>query len=215
MRKTEVLQPEIKNSLVCFERFLKTVGFKRIEGSVYGFLILTEEPVTLAEIHERLNISQGAASQAIKSLTQWGAVESKWEPEKRAQVHLASEDSLKIVTTIFKKREQMAIEEFKQNAQSAIESFVSKGEALQSPRIRRLNSIVLTCEAAEAVISFVDSLSQIGNIKKYQIIVRNLPKAFNAVIAGTEGTKIVATKIKEKIRSVKNQTLRSHEATGI
>ena len=203
MRNPKVLQPEIKNSHICFERFLQTVGFKRIEGSLYGFLILTDEPVTLAEIHERLQISQGAASQALKSLSQWGAVESEWSSEKRAQVHHAAEDSLKIVTTIFKKREQMAIQEFKANAHSTIETFAKMGEKPDSARMRRLESIILTCEAAEAVISFVDSLSQMGSMKKYQGVIRTLPKAFDAILAGTKGTQFVASKIKEKIRNAR------------
>ena len=203
MRNLEVLQPEIQNSLVCFERFLKTVGFKRIEGSVYGFLILTPEPVTLAELHEQLGISQGAASQAIKALSQWGAVDSKWQPEKRAQVHQASEDSLKIVSTIFRKREQMAIAEFKANAQSTIVKFLEKGDAPQSPRIKRLESIVITCDAAQSVISFIDSLSQMGNMKQYRTIVKGLPRAFDALIIGAKGTKAITSKIESKLRSIR------------
>ena len=146
MKDVAAPRPEIKTSLVGFERFLQTVGFKRIEGSVYGFLILCSKPVTLAEIHEQLGISQGAASQALKALSQWGAVDSQWEPEKRAQVHQASEDSLKIVTTIFKRREQVAIAEFRVIAQNAIDTFARLGDAPQDARTRRLKSILMTCD---------------------------------------------------------------------
>ena len=204
MKNGETLQPEIQKSLVCFERFLKTVGFKRIEGSIYGLLVLTSEPVTLEEIHKQLGISKGAASQGLSSLSQWGAVDSKYHPEKRAQVHQASNDSLKIAATIFKKREQMAISEFKENALTSIQTFIAMGDSPQSARIRRLRSITLTCDAADAVIRFIDSLSQIGNIKQYQSVIRTLPKALDAVVFGTKGTKFVASKIKDQIRSIRN-----------
>lgn len=201
MRTPAVLQPEIKNSLVYFERFLQTVGFKRIEGSVYGLLILTPQPVTLAEIHEQLGISQGAASQALKALSQWGAVDSQWEPEKRAQVHQASEDSLKIVTTVFKKREQMAIAEFKAKAQNALDTFARMGDSPQTARARRLKSIVVTCEVAEAVIAFVDSLSQLGSLRHYQAVVHGLPKTLEAIVLAAKSSKILASKIENRIRT--------------
>jgi len=205
MRKTPILQSEIKNSLVCFERFLQTVGFKRIEGSVYGFLILTPEPVTLAEIHEQLGISQGAASQALKALTQWGAVESQWEPLKRAQVHQASENSLKIVTTIFKRREQVAIAEFKANAENALETFAKMGDTLSSSRTKRLKSIVLTCDIAQSVISFIDSLSQLGNLKHYQSVVRRLPLTLETIVLSAKSSKIIASKIESKFRFLRKE----------
>lgn len=205
MRNAPGLQPEIKNSLVCFERFLQTVGFKRIEGSVYGFLILTPEPVTLAEIHEQLGISQGAASQALNALSQWGAIDSQWEPKKRAQVHQASEDSLKIVTTIFKKREQLAIAEFRANAQNALDTFSRMGDTPKSARTRRLKSLLVTCDVANAIIFFIDSLSQLGDMKHYQTAVRSLPRTLDAIVLGAKGSKFMVEKIESKIRSFRKK----------
>ncbi|MCB0420285.1 MAG: hypothetical protein KDD61_04780, partial [Bdellovibrionales bacterium] len=148
MKNKENLQPEIQQSLYEFEVFLKSVGFKRIEGSIYGYLVLSPEPVTLEELHKALGISVGAASQGLNSLTQWGAVDSRYHPDKRAQVHQATQDSLKIVATIFQKREIIAVKSFRENAERAIQLFLELGDAPNSLRIVRLKSIVLTCQTA-------------------------------------------------------------------
>lgn len=205
MKNKGNLQPEIQQSLYEFEVFLKSVGFKRIEGSIYGFLVLSAEPVTLEELHKALGISVGAASQGINSLTQWGAVDSRYHPEKRAQVHQATMDSLKIAATIFQKREMMAVKGFRENAERAIVIFEKMGEDPNSARILRLKSIVLTCQTAETVMDFVKNLTDTHDPERYGRVLKALPKAFQLAIAGANTTQNVAKKIKSQIRSMRTQ----------
>lgn len=203
MKNKENLQPEIQQSLYEFEVFLKSVGFKRIEGSIYGYLVLSPEPVTLEELHKALGISVGAASQGLNSLTQWGAVDSRYHPDKRAQVHQATQDSLKIVATIFQKREIIAVKSFRENAERAIQLFLELGDAPNSLRIVRLKSIVLTCQTAETVMTFVQNLTDTQDPDSYGRVLKALPKAFQLAIAGATTTQNVAKKIKEQLRSMR------------
>ena len=60
---------ELLHELKYFEDFLKKIGFKRIEGSVYGYLALSENSLSSEDIQEGLGLSQSAVSNSLKTLT--------------------------------------------------------------------------------------------------------------------------------------------------
>ena len=134
-----------------YEEFLKAVGFKRSDGSIFGLLALSAEPLSSEDIGRSLGLSQGAVSQGLKNLAHWGAIESRYSSQKRAQLHGAVNDSLTIVSTIFQKREKGAIETFRRANEAARDRFLSDGAKPESERIVRLNSYVTTCEFAQVV----------------------------------------------------------------
>ena len=49
-------------------------GFKRVHGRVWSILYLSSEPLSAAEIRDRLGVSVGATSMALAELRRWGAV---------------------------------------------------------------------------------------------------------------------------------------------
>ena len=117
MEAPDFIEPELLEEIPAFEEFLKRMGLKRIEGAVYGLLTLSNRPLSSEEIEQTLNLSQSAVSMALKTLTYYGAIESMRDTrEKKGQIHQAKTDSVSIVSTVFKKREQEAIEEFKNMA---------------------------------------------------------------------------------------------------
>ena len=181
-----------------FERFLRVVGFKRIEARIYGLLVLSPAPLTSSAICKSLDLSQGAVSQGVNQLVQWGAVESRYEKEKGAQVHQAIEDTLKTLSTVFQKREQSAIGEFKDMARRCIEQCGLAGDSSRSARIRRLESIVTTCEGAEAIIGFTNALARTGNQRSYARIFRTLPKTLNLLLTGSASTQRAAQRVKSR-----------------
>src|SRR5687768_210706 len=129
-----------------FEEFLKVIGFKRSDGAIFGLLALSDVPLTSEEIGNALGLSQGAVSQGLKNLTHWGAIESRYSSEKRKQLHSGVVDSLSIVSTVFRKREQGAIESFRHAMENARNRFLAEGDDVDSDRVRRLNSYITTCE---------------------------------------------------------------------
>lgn len=182
-----VLEDSLLREIPVFENFLHNIGFKRNEGAVYGLLVLSNKALSSEEIEQTLHLSQSAVSQALKKLTHYGAVETREgrDPigKKRVKKHSAKEDSLSIVSTVFKKREQETIEEFKRMAGRLLahEAIMNGSEAKSTPRARRLKSILATCEIAESVMKFVIGLASIGHGAIYDDVVRNLPRVLEMI----------------------------------
>ncbi len=190
-----IVEAEILKELPHFEMFFDRIGFKRIDGSVFGLLVLAQKPLTSEEIEEALNLSQSAVSLSLKTLTHFGAIETRDQRDNsKAKVHTAKEDSLNIVASVFRKREEEYIVDFKNMAQRVMEK--SSGEH-NLARKRRMQSIISTCEIAEAVMNFVITIahnkSQMRSKEAeaqyaahYDAIAKRLPKALD-LIATTAG----------------------------
>lgn len=197
-----IVEPELLRELPVFENFLNQIGFKRIEGSVYGLLVLSPRPLTSEEIEKILKLSQPAVSNALKVLTHYGAIISqelkREDKERRVKVHTVKEDSLSIVSSVFRKREQEVIFEFKQMA-LRLES-ISKLTASQSdPRTKRLKSIITTCEIAESVMSFVVELTQSKLPTEYPHILKQLPKTLQLLTSGVGPVTNITDQVKKSL----------------
>ncbi len=211
METRPIIEPELLKELHGFETFLKRVGFKRIEGAVYGLLVLSYRPLTSEEIESTLHLSQGTVSMALKKLSHFGAIETRESRERRTKLHSTKEDSLAIVATVFRKREQEAIEEFKAMAKRILR----KTEQVGGPRGKRLKSLIDTCEIAEAVMNFVINLTSKSETPGYEEIVKRLPKILETISYGTEPlsqiasglTNVFTSKLKEKLIKIAPETL--------
>lgn len=186
-----LVEPEILAELPHFENFFNRIGFKRIDGSVFGLLVLAKKPLTSEEIEEALKLSQSAVSLSLKTLTHFGAIETRdLRENSKAKVHSAKEDSLSIVASVFRKREEEYIVDFKLMAQRVLD----RSEGLENAaRKKRMQSIISTCEIAESVMNFVITITQNKSREahaqyaaQYDAIVKKLPKALD-MIASTAG----------------------------
>jgi DNA-binding transcriptional regulator GbsR (MarR family) len=142
--------------LPTFELFFRTFGFKRVHGRVWGLLVLAGQPLTMREICAALGLSQGATSETINELAEWGAIATHFDPQRRAHVHAPEGNTLSIVATVFRRREQVVLGRFKQAAQSTLE-YVQQRYGAKDPRVLTLRSIVSSCEIADAVMQLVFS----------------------------------------------------------
>ena len=142
--------------LPTFELFFKTFGFKRVHGRIWGLLVLAGQPLSAREISESLALSQGATSTALTELVEWGAVTSEFDSSRRCHLHAPVRNTLSIVATVIRRREQVVFGQFKQ-ASSKTLAYVSERYGERDPRVMTLRSIVSTCEIAEAVMNLVVS----------------------------------------------------------
>ena len=168
----KVIEDYLKEEIHTFEEFFQSIGFKRIDGSVFGLLVFSNIALTSDVIQSTLGLSQSAVSQSLKTLSHYGAIEIAYDNETRKKHYNAKEDSLAVVATVFRKREQENIERLRLMA----ERIIRKEEAADSPRFRRLKSIIITSEIAESVMNFVIGISQKQGSINYQNIVKALPK---------------------------------------
>ncbi|MEM6672569.1 MAG: hypothetical protein AAF726_06970 [Planctomycetota bacterium] len=150
------LEPELAGEIGTFESFFKTFGFKRIHGRVWGLLVLAGQPLSAKEIVHELSISQGAASTTINELVEWGAVTSTFDSSRRCNVHEAVGNTLSIVATVLRRREQVAFGHFKVGATRMLE-IIRERNGPKDPRVVTLRSIIATCDLADAVMQLVFS----------------------------------------------------------
>jgi DNA-binding transcriptional regulator GbsR (MarR family) len=187
---------EFPENLKGFEDFFYTIGFKRIDGAIYGLLILSQISLSSEDIEKALGISQSAISVSLKKLHHFGAIETRDSREKRVKLHTAKEDSLEVVATLFKKREQENIQNFKKMAEKLLYNNPDFSLSPKDPRYKKIKSIILTCELAESVIKFVVNLSNLQIPKDYPVVVQKLPLALDLISQSAQPLVSFTTQIK-------------------
>ena len=152
----EGLDAPLAEQLPTFELFFKTFGFKRVHGRIWGLLVLAGQPLSSREVSESLSLSQGSTSTAVNELLEWGAVTSEFDSSRRCHLHAPVRNTLAIVATVIRRREQVVFGQFKQASAKTL-TYVTERYGEKDPRVLSLRSIISTCEIAEAVMNLVVS----------------------------------------------------------
>lgn len=92
-------------------RLMEFWGFKRNMGRVWAVLHLSDQPLTMRDLRERLLLSSGSVSMTLSDLQRWGVVRKVWVQGSRAE-HFTAENSLwKMVSRVLRERELVEIQE--------------------------------------------------------------------------------------------------------
>ncbi|MDZ4771788.1 MAG: hypothetical protein SGI72_01500 [Planctomycetota bacterium] len=142
--------------LPTFELFFKTFGFKRVHGRVWGLLVLAGQPLSSREVSRELGLSVGATSQTLNDLLGWGAIQAAFDTHRRCHLHSPVGNTLSIVATVFRRREQVVFGKFKQGAEATLD-YIRGRYGEKDPRVYTLRSIISSCSIAEAVMHLVFS----------------------------------------------------------
>lgn len=216
VNESDFITEDLMEEIVVFENFLDRIGFKRIDGSVFGLLVLSSRPLSSEEIERTLGLSQSAVSLSLKNLAHFGAIETRDARQKRLKLHSAKENSLSIVASVFRKREQESVLEFKEMAQRSLKKMAKDPE--NSSRITRLQSILATCQLAEEVIAFVMNLAKIENQEVYRQIINRVPKTLNMMMKTAiplgNATEKVAEKLTDKFKETLFENLQRFTSDG-
>ena len=78
-------------------RLVATVGLSRVIGQLYAMLFLSNEPLCLDDMAERLKISKGNASVNIRELEKLGVVRKVWVKGSRRDFYEAELDLEKLI----------------------------------------------------------------------------------------------------------------------
>ena len=163
--------------LPTFELFFKTFGFKRVHGRVWGLLVLSSRALSSKEICAQLALSQGATSTTLNELAEWGAIQSTFDSSRRCHVHSPVGNALSIVATVFRRREQVVFQQFKQAAERA-QLFITDKHGERDPRVLTLRSIITTCDIAEALMQLVLGAVQNAMSDSESVLSRAINAAF-------------------------------------
>jgi DNA-binding transcriptional regulator GbsR (MarR family) len=79
----EPLPPDEAEVIDLCLRIAQYLGLPKSVGEIYGLLFVTPQPLNLDDLTERLNISQGSASQGLRLLRTLGAVKPHYVPGDR------------------------------------------------------------------------------------------------------------------------------------
>jgi DNA-binding transcriptional regulator GbsR (MarR family) len=110
-------------------RLIEFWGFKRNMGRVWTLLYLSDEPLTAAQLKERLQISTGAVSMTLKELAHWGVVRRVWLQGTRGQ-HFTAEGNLwKMVSRVLRERELVEVHEAIAQLEAALEELTARRTA--------------------------------------------------------------------------------------
>jgi hypothetical protein len=152
----ESLDEPLAAQLPTFELFFKTFGFKRVHGRVWGLLVLAGQPLSSREVSRELGLSVGATSQTLNDLLEWGAIQAEFDSHRRCHLHAPVGNTLSIVATVFRRREQVVVGKFRQAAESTLD-YVRGRYGEKDPRVYTLRSIISSCSIGEAVMQLVFS----------------------------------------------------------
>lgn len=150
------LDEPLAEQLPTFELFFKTFGFKRLHGRIWGLLVLAGQPLSSREISQELLLSQGATSTALNELTEWGAIRSDFDSHRRCHLHAPVGNTLSIVATVFRRREQVVFGKLRVASQTTLE-YVKGRYGEKDPRVLSLRSILTSLDIADAVMQLVFS----------------------------------------------------------
>jgi DNA-binding transcriptional regulator GbsR (MarR family) len=202
------IEEELVQKLPHFESFFNRVGFKRIDGAIFGLLCFSKGPLTSDQIENKLGLSQSAVSQSLKTLAQYSMIESRDHKElKRLKLHYAKGDALKIVSSVIRKREIEYLKEFE----------VMTGEALNivkdDERKQRLTTILATSTFARSLCEVIINVSE--EFKNPYPIIEKLPQFASFVQTSIPKVEVATTQIKSQIKNtIQNKLNGWLDATG-
>jgi DNA-binding transcriptional regulator GbsR (MarR family) len=85
-------------------------GFSEVMGRLYGFLLLSPEPLSLDDLAEGLRISKGSVSMNMRSLERWGMAKEVWVRGERKKYYMAESDMWTLIRNVLSGREMREVQ---------------------------------------------------------------------------------------------------------
>jgi DNA-binding transcriptional regulator GbsR (MarR family) len=149
-------------------------GFRRALGRIWTILYLAGEPLSAAELSERLQMSSGAMSLALTELQRWGVVHRLTRPGERREFFEAESSLWKMISRVINERERHLAHSARERLEEAARRLRA---APQSPgitgahaRVKRL--LTLTNIAETMIQNFLSSrfanFSEFGEVLDFR-----------------------------------------------
>lgn len=111
--------------------FIEYWGFRNIHGRFWAVIFLAKNPISTADIIEKLEVSKALASRTINELLEYGLIEHAGNSEHGRHTYRAKENVGDIVHTVLRNREMVLLNEslqsFAQLAKHSKHELNSKG----------------------------------------------------------------------------------------
>ena len=149
-------------------RFASAVGVSRVIGQLYAMLFLSQKPLCLDDMVERLKISKGNASLNIRKLESLGVAKKVWIKGERKDFYEAELDFEKIIKgrliDIAKSRMKVALDTVTET-----EGLIKKsGGNLNEEEKRGKKLCLKRLESAKKIYNFTEKmLNSLFSVNKY------------------------------------------------
>jgi len=139
-------------------RLAATVGVSRVIGQLYAMLFLSEKPLCLDDMVERLKISKGNASLNIRKLESLGVAKRVWVKGDRKDFYQAELDIEKIIKggliDIARSKMKIALDTVTET-----EDLIKKAQAnLNEEEKRRKKLYLKRLESAKEINNFIETM---------------------------------------------------------
>jgi DNA-binding transcriptional regulator GbsR (MarR family) len=133
-------------------------GFRKALGRIWTVLYLATEPLSAADLADRLSMSAGAVSTTLTELQRWHVVRRVWKPGERKEFFEAETDFWKMISKVVSERERFLA----RSVRERLEQSIAIAHDQRSPRGKhvgeRLKKLVAFASVAETVLdSFIQS----------------------------------------------------------
>ncbi|MFA6321564.1 MAG: MarR family transcriptional regulator [Candidatus Omnitrophota bacterium] len=147
--KLEMAQDKFTESV---GKLAESFGLNKSIAQLYAVLYLSDKPLSLDELVERLGVSKGNISLNIRELESWGAVKDIWVKGSRKDYYEADPDIKKV---------------FVNKMKSSIEKRISWVSGMLDEFKEMLDSVEgdLTPEEKKAVRAYKERLKKVENLK--------------------------------------------------
>jgi DNA-binding transcriptional regulator GbsR (MarR family) len=137
-------------------------GFKAVMGRIWGVLYLAPDPLSAAELSERLALSSGAVSMALSDLQKWGVVKKTWRPGERRDYYEPETSIWKMVSRVFRERELGYVREAISAFESGLKQIAvvrARASPEQKKRLKfiegRLDSLLTVARVGEGLLNML------------------------------------------------------------
>jgi DNA-binding transcriptional regulator GbsR (MarR family) len=139
-------------------------GFSKVIGQLYGTMLLSDKPLCLDDLVERLDISKASASMNMRTLENLGMVRQVWVrgSNGRRKYYEAETDFLQIVSNVLSGREMrdvdralVVMEENINRLTQAMETMNAEEKQIASVYIERISKMQALFRFAHLIISAI------------------------------------------------------------
>ena len=144
-------------------------GINRSMARIHALVLLSESPLDLDDISERLNISRGNASMSIRELRNWGVVQKVQLSGDRRDFYAAEPDSWRMFFRIVVERKKREFDPALTSLKELIDLDTEAISPTVKERLREIDSILETFDGfmEKFLASESKSRSFIGFIKNF------------------------------------------------
>ena len=138
--------------ILFFVNAAQAIGLPKSYGEIYGLYYASDEPLTLDEVIERLQISKGSASQGIRFLKSINALNTVYHPGDRRDHHIAESSLRRIADGLIQQKIAPQLQEGAQRLKALKSEYPT---ADLKPLKEKLNNIESWSKKANLLLPFV------------------------------------------------------------